>query len=152
MRPRKVEHYPITLKGGPRDGQTLTLSWELFKRGRLEVAVQRRGENTVRFRSPSLSSPAYLRAFYVPCPTEPDKVWRLDSQQSDVGVALSSPEVCHVPAVGKEGTFLGIPVIVAEIETVYKALDEHYAEFGRSPDRFEFDDGAVLPFDKGLFS
>jgi hypothetical protein len=131
---RRVEHYPVTLKGGPRDGETIQLSWEQVKSGRIEVPVQSGG----------LCS-SFKRAFYVPCPTEPDSVWRLDSRRSDRGAPLDSRKVCRVTEVSdRPSALFGINVSQVSLDSVMDALYKHYNDFGQAPERFSFPEGAAV--------
>lgn len=131
---RRVEHYPVTLKGGPRDGEVITLTWEQVRSGRVEVPVQVGG----------LVS-GFKRAFYVPCPTEPDTVWRLDARRSDRGISLDSREVCRVEEVSDKPSFLfGISVSQVSLDSVMDAIHKHYNDFGQAPERFEFPQGAAV--------
>jgi hypothetical protein len=131
---RRVEHYPVTLKGGPRDGETIQLSWEQVKSGRIEVPVRIGG----------LCS-SFKRAFYVPCPTEPDSVWRLDSRRSDLGTPLDSRKVCRVDTPTAEPAALfGIKIPQVDLESVCDAIRQHYNDHGQAPERFAFPDGAAV--------
>ena len=92
-------------------------------------------------------------AVYVPCPTEPDSVWRLDARASGAGTPLEGSETCHVfPANPGEASVLGIPIPSVRIDDVYEALDAHYAAFGHAPKRFAFGDGAALIIDPERWS
>lgn len=131
---RRTTGYTVTLKGGPLDGETRELPWETIKREKLEAPGYSGG----------LIQP-FKRAFYVPCPTEPDTVWRFDARRSDTGIKLGGAKVCRVTEVTDEpGALFGISVPQVPIEAVMDAIHDHYNEFGQAPESFKFPEGAAF--------